>query len=100
MKKNTNVSRIVKVNATKSQIVSALKKLDWKLEYYKKYYFTYETIYDDSGYIIGDVMIAVYPSNNSFRIEIDKREYPKGYSFEYSDLERYVSYLKEKIENE
>ena len=45
-------------------------------------------------------MIAVYPSNNSFRIEIDKREYPKGYSFEYSDLERYVSYLKEKIENE
>ena len=48
--------------------------MDWKLEYYKKYYFTYETIYDDSGYIIGDVMIAVYPSNNSFRIEIDKKQ--------------------------
>lgn len=99
MKKNTNVSKIIKVNATKRQIVSTLKKLDWELEYYKKYYFTYETIYDDSGYIIGDVMVAVYPLNKSFKIEIDKNEYPKGHSFEDSDLERYVSYLKEKIEN-
>ena len=100
MKEINTVSKIVKVDATKKQIISILKKLDWELEYYKKYYFTYETIYDDAGYTIGDVMIAVYPSNKSFKIEIDKRDYPKGHSFEAdSDLERYVEDLKEEIEN-
>jgi hypothetical protein len=99
MKENNIISKTVKVDATKRQIVSALKNLDWTLEYGKKYYFTYETKYDDAGYYMGDVMIAIYPANKSFKIEINKDEYPIGDLFEAkNDLERYAEDLKREIE--
>jgi hypothetical protein len=92
------LSKIVKVDATKEKIISVLKKLTWELGYNNKYFFTLEPVYDDKDYTIGYVAIAVYPGNNFFEIKIDKRDYPKGHVWEAKlDLDNNIAFLKEKI---
>lgn len=94
----SDFSKIIKVNATKKEIISVLKRLDWELGYGNKFYYVNESIYDDADYIIAEATIAVYPKNGSFKITVDKRDYPKGYMWEAKyDLERYAGFLKEEI---
>lgn len=98
MKKNTNVPKIIKVNATKDQIIAVLEKLDWEIGYDSKFYYINEPVYDDSDYVIGEATIAVYPQKNSFKITVDKKDYPKGHMWEAKyDLDRYIEYLSEEI---
>lgn len=99
MEKDTNISKIVKVKATKEEIDSALKDLEWegRDNYGKHYYIMTEPI--DGDFQIGEYVVAVYPLENSFKVEIDKRDYPRGKTWEAKiDLDDNASFIKDAIE--
>jgi hypothetical protein len=90
------LKRIVKINKTKGEITNILKKSGWYKGENGDYYYLIQTIYDNTGYEIGETTISVYPKNNKILVSVDKMDFPKGNEWQAKvELEQYADFLKE-----